>query len=303
MEYIIFDMEWNQPLFNAARKEIAGVQLTGEIIQIGAVKLNSEFVACGNFFIDIEPVFYKKMNKRVGKITGITEKQLRGCKHFGAAFADFMDFCGQDFCLMTWGRDDMPMLFDNMKAHGIDASVLPEHYDLQLIFGYQVSRDLKQWSLAGAMERMGIEQRHPAHNALFDAVNTAKVAVQMDVSAGIADYDEMIKLTELGNNREIVEGFKSLGAALGDKSLRRIECPLCAVELEGGKWIGKHGKRMNFAKCPRHGILKFTLTAFNTDRESFSTARRVVPATEDMLENYIEKLREQESLQADLQRV
>lgn len=93
---------------------------------------------CDSFSINIEPVFYKKMNSNVRRITGITEGALRGCLHFDGAFGKFLDFCGSEFCFMTWGRDDIPMLKDNLRAHGINCA-LPKSYDLQLIFNHQVT--------------------------------------------------------------------------------------------------------------------------------------------------------------------
>ena len=42
-EYIVIDLEWNQPPCVAALRERNGVLLHGEIIQIGAVKMNDKF--------------------------------------------------------------------------------------------------------------------------------------------------------------------------------------------------------------------------------------------------------------------
>ena len=42
MHYIIFDLEWNQPS-SASAAVMEPVYLTGEIIEIGAVKLNEDF--------------------------------------------------------------------------------------------------------------------------------------------------------------------------------------------------------------------------------------------------------------------
>lgn len=43
MSYIVFDLEWNQPMCAAQpKKGRNGVQLAGEIIQIGAVRLTPD---------------------------------------------------------------------------------------------------------------------------------------------------------------------------------------------------------------------------------------------------------------------
>ena len=52
MEYIILDMEWNQPISKSQYiKE--PVNLVGEIIQIGAVKLDSNFCVTDIFKCNI----------------------------------------------------------------------------------------------------------------------------------------------------------------------------------------------------------------------------------------------------------
>ena len=42
MEYIVLDLEWNQP-YDASMAIKETVHLSGEIIQIGAVKLSEDF--------------------------------------------------------------------------------------------------------------------------------------------------------------------------------------------------------------------------------------------------------------------
>jgi len=46
MNYIVLDMEWNQP-YSKAKKHPRGVELRGDIIQIGAVKLNRRLKKTG----------------------------------------------------------------------------------------------------------------------------------------------------------------------------------------------------------------------------------------------------------------
>ena len=48
MNYIIFDLEWNQPPDPVSMIQ-QPVYLTGEIVQIGAVKLDEKMQPCGSF--------------------------------------------------------------------------------------------------------------------------------------------------------------------------------------------------------------------------------------------------------------
>lgn len=289
MNYIVFDMEWNQPSYSRGRKTVRGVGLNGEIIQIGAVRLDDKLDVSDSFIINIEPVFYKKLNSAVARITGITSGDLAGCLHFPEAYRRFLEFCGDEFCFITWGCDDIPMLRDNILAHGMSAASMPRSYDLQRIFNCQVTHGSRQWSLESAMETLEIEQRHPSHNALYDAVNTAKIALRLDIKAGIGGYDNMLRLSGLGGKREIAEGFADMESALNDEKMRRFICPLCERKLSGGEWIGRRGKRVALAECPEHGMLKFAVTASHV-KTGFCATRRVTPASEEMIASYSQRL-------------
>lgn len=68
MDYIIFDLEWNQP---PVENEIVThpVFLTGEIIEIGAVKLNECFEQVDELRLYIKPQYYTKMHHRVASLS------------------------------------------------------------------------------------------------------------------------------------------------------------------------------------------------------------------------------------------
>lgn len=68
MNYIIYDLEWNQP---SARESTVTDPfcLEGEIIEIGAVKLNDAFKPVDEFKVYISPVHYKKMHHAVASLT------------------------------------------------------------------------------------------------------------------------------------------------------------------------------------------------------------------------------------------
>lgn len=56
MDYIIFDLEWNRLVKSVKTR------CPDEIIQIGAVKYNSQMQCIGSFNRLIRPVLYKKLN-------------------------------------------------------------------------------------------------------------------------------------------------------------------------------------------------------------------------------------------------
>ncbi|MCF0154633.1 MAG: exonuclease, partial [Veillonella sp.] len=70
MDYIIFDLEWNQPYSNdISFLKRAKMPLTGEIIQIGAVKLNSDLEIVDKFSMLVKPKYLKYMHKHVSELT------------------------------------------------------------------------------------------------------------------------------------------------------------------------------------------------------------------------------------------
>ena len=77
MNYVVVDFEWNQalrsdsPVFNHLP-----IHLRGEIIEIGAVRLNPDLTLGEEFSIDIRPVYFRQIHYQVRKITGF-DKRLR----------------------------------------------------------------------------------------------------------------------------------------------------------------------------------------------------------------------------------
>ena len=146
MNYIVFDMEWNQP-YSKETAIHSPIYLSGEIIQIGAIKLNqrAEAIDCINLLV--APTFYKRLHHRIRKMTGIDKEMLRGQKNFKEAITEFKEWCGEDCLLLSWGYDDIQMLKDNMLMHEMDESWLPPCMNLQGIYNDQVSHENRQFSL------------------------------------------------------------------------------------------------------------------------------------------------------------
>ena len=66
MQYIILDMEWNQPWPGSySAKKALPSPMRGEIVQIGAVRMTQEQQIADEFQILIRPQYFKKMNRKV----------------------------------------------------------------------------------------------------------------------------------------------------------------------------------------------------------------------------------------------
>ena len=191
MYYITLDLEWNQAYAQkalAVQKQLSS-RLRGEVIQIGAVKLDENMTPCGSYQIIVKPKYFKKLHRHVSQLTGITQEQMDVGTPLTEAAVRFKRWCGKNFAFLTWGPDDIPMLKENFHVNNIDATWLDRTYDLQKIFNTQTDGLSKQRSLEYAMEYFDLPQNLPAHDALNDAFFTALVAAKLDVKEGIRTYD------------------------------------------------------------------------------------------------------------------
>ena len=77
---VLFDLEWNigyKPyIFN-----YHGVQQTfrGEIIEIGAVKIDEDANVLDTFSIHLRPRIFRTLQHHIAKVTGLTRENLMAC--------------------------------------------------------------------------------------------------------------------------------------------------------------------------------------------------------------------------------
>ena len=300
MNYIVLDMEWNQPYPGQTLQK--PVLLHGEIIQIGAVRLDERFSPLDTFKILVRPRHYRRIHKKVARLTGITNETLQYGFPFGGAIAYFQKWCGKDFAFLTWGPDDLAMLRDNLTLYGLSSQWLPPSYDLQLIFGCQVARSFQQTSLQRAMELMG-EPAFDAHDALNDARNAARLCRHLDLNRGIADYAALLEALErrrhpLREELPVPKRYPSRQAALRDPELLRFYSPLrkesivcCGVVRQ------KENKFLCVGQCENGQELLVRLSFSQTQGGSFFVTRLLYDMDESN-RNLYEKKKAQASASA-----
>lgn len=116
MNYIVFDLEWNQCPYGKDREN---PRLPFEIIEIGAVKLDEEKNVLGEFHRLIHPMVYKRIHYRTKEILGMSMKMLESGDFFYDAVKDFLEWCGEDYRFCSWGSMDLTELQRNMKYYGL----------------------------------------------------------------------------------------------------------------------------------------------------------------------------------------
>ena len=267
MNYITLDLEWNQAYAQkalAVQKRLA-CRLRGEVIQIGAVKLDKDMNICGSYQIIVKPQYFKKLHRHVSELTGITQEQMDEGTPLPEAAERFKKWCGKDFAFLTWGPDDIPMLKENFNVHDLPSSWLDKVYDLQVIFNRQTEDTKKQRSLEFAMEYFGLEQHLPAHDALNDAYFTALVAKKLDVPAGVKNYStvdgDCLEEYVMGDADAGGDGYVAISELLEDEAVKSPICPLCKAALtEEDKLLHSKGQRYTFHyRCKKHGDMLLTL--------------------------------------------
>ena len=298
MYYITLDLEWNQAY---AQKAIAvqrrlACRLRGEVIQIGAVKLDSKMNICGSYQIIVKPQHFKKLHRHVSELTGITQEQMDMGTPLPVAAERFKKWCGKDFCFLTWGPDDIPMLKENFNVHGIPSSWLDKVYDLQVIFNRQTDDSSKQRSLEYAMDYFGLEQHLPAHDALNDAYFTALVARELDVPEGVKSYSsirgEFLEDYVIGDADAGGDGYVTISEMMEDEVVKFPICPLCKKPMqEEDKLLHSKGQRYTrHFVCKKHGDMLLSLKLHRNFNETWRARRTIRFADENALNEYREGL-------------
>jgi len=265
MDYIVLDMEWNQPWPGSpSAKKVLPVQIRGEIIQIGAVRLSDTQEVKDEFQVLVRPKYYRHLNRRVSKLTGIKESRLlsEGIP-FPEAAERFHSWCGEDVVFLTWGFDDITILRENLQLFGLNTDWTDRWYNAQMIFNAQTDGSNAQKALKTAMEIFGIEATRPAHDALGDAYHTALICARLDLSRGMEEYGQALKSHENGFHgaeipgciaRKVFYDYADKRAALSAMSGEENECPICGRKMLGSRWFSQPSHRyMDLATCPEHG--------------------------------------------------
>ena len=292
MKYIVLDMEWNQPRHRSVAIKTP-IYLKGEIIQIGAVKLNERFCEVDTFNAFISPKYYTKMHSKVAELTMITNRDLKNGIPFEEAFEAFYEWCGDEFCILTWGWDDVPMLIDNLIVYGIDTGKIPENYNVQPIFDFQITKTGKQCALSTAMELVG-EPPFEAHNALNDAKSTACVCRHLDMEEGIKNYLQY-KRKFVPDSYHSTNQYKYCKDAKNDKEINTFLCHECANSVQVREWLSQKPDRyLARAKCEcgREYIIKVRFR--KNENGTYRASRTVCQMDEENRQYYEMKLEEKE---------
>ncbi len=109
MNYIFLDLEWNSAYCRKKEKFV------NEIIEIGAVKVNEGLETVSTFTKTIKSQLTKRLASRFKNLTNISNIEMRQGVYFNEALAEFREWCGNDFILLTWSNSDIYALLENCR--------------------------------------------------------------------------------------------------------------------------------------------------------------------------------------------
>ncbi len=200
MNYVVIDFEFNQAYdFKNNSKGVAEVGCTFEIIQIGAVKLDSNFNVIDNFNQLIKPTVYKQLHPYVSKITGFTIEDFKDAKSFKEVIKNFMNFLGTDYIFCSWGKADMKALFRNLIYYDIDVRKIYNKYiDVQALASKKINNSIHSLvGLENACIHFNIKTDHENfHNAYYDALYTKNIMLLLKATEDniiTFKYDKLLK--------------------------------------------------------------------------------------------------------------
>lgn len=174
MNYVIFDLEWNSTYSKKHKKYL------NEIIEIGAIKLDSGLEVIDTFSCLIHLQVAKTLQEFVTEMTSITNKDLSSNGiNFSKAYAQFKKWVGEEETLfLSWSITDMHVLLENIQYFGVadTVTVMHKYIDLQKYFQKQMNLPkTPQVSLMTAYEM--IEEKDAIDKQLHRALHDCYISL------------------------------------------------------------------------------------------------------------------------------
>lgn len=267
MNYIVFDLEWNQGIGNKYKKE-----LEFEIIEIAAIKLNNDLEFVDKFEAVIKPVIHKRLHPIIKELTGFTEEELDKGKLFKDVIEDFINWIGnEEYRFCTWATQDLKELQENMRFYGkylVDKPPL-YYYDIQKLFSFSCENGVSRRALNYAVKYLQLEENVEFHRAYGDAYYTAmimktinfkKVKNRFSVDTYVipkkrceeivVDFDNYSKI--------ITKGYFTKEELLRQRYVREVRCRICNSKLRNKiDWFTNSTKNYYYiGVCKQHGYVK-----------------------------------------------
>lgn len=281
MNYIVFDLEWNQSPMGKSR---SNEKIPFEIIEIGAVKLNENREKISEFQTLVKPQVYNWIHDSIHEVIHVDYKDLMAGVLFPQAVREFMDWCGEDYIFCTWGMQDLMELQRNMKYYGLlDLISGPvSYYDIQKLFSWFHEGIKLRRSLEYAIDCLKIRKGKEFHRALEDAQYTAEVFQRMKLEEILPYYSidafqppktrkKEIYVSYPTYDKYISREFKDREKVIKDREVSSTRCPICHFPAKRKiRWFINNSRMYeSISLCQKHGYVKGKVRIRKTEEETY----------------------------------
>lgn len=286
MNYIVFDLEWNQGTERSPDKP------SFEIIEIGAVKLDEQFRLVEEYQSLIKPQMYTTMHKITAELVHLDIRDLQDAGAFETVCQEFLQWCGKDYIFCIWGSQDLTEFQKNMDYyHMKPLSTGPlKYYDVQKLYSLACEDGRTRSALSRIVETENlIEEEVAFHRAFGDAYYTARIfqkivdtqlleRISFDTYRIPPDKKEQIFWRFEDYTKFISQGYKEKSEIMANKNITCVRCIFCEKALRKKiPWYspnnGKH--YYTVAKCPEHGNMKGKIRIRKDKNDLYFTVKTV----------------------------
>lgn len=286
MNFVVFDLEWNSAAPGKAGVSENHPDLPFEIIEIGAVKLSAEAKSGATFTANVKPQVYKKLNKYIARVTQRSQESLGQGDPFPLVVSKFIDFCGTDVILASWGLSDPQVLKQNMDFHNLDSSSFNKAINLQVVFAHMAEggQTSQQRSIEYALEFLNIETDLSFHDALNDACYAGRILNALLLKTGTEEHEKVLRPFLYDPFLQREKTWQIAVAAGGNAeaviSKQEITCPACQRVLTSDEPVisTKKKKRWSwFLNCEKHGRLRCTISRYRREGKDIYHFKLTLP--------------------------
>lgn len=294
MNYIVLDLEWNQSAYGHSREN---PRIPFEIIEIGAVKLDSNYNIIEEFSSIIKPRIYKKLQANIRSLLNYDEETLRKGRPFELVFKDFINWCGKDYIFCTWGSLDLWHLQVNMEYYYQKKFSNPlKFYNIQQIYADIIDSNNIIVKLETAVTNLDIPKDYNFHSAVNDAKYTALVLQKIKPK----DIEDRYSIDFYNNpkskNDEITSIHRNYTEyismeynnkidALDDKDINVLTCSKCNRKTSKRiKWFSiSNNSYICVGKCWCHGLMYGKIKIKHTKDNKVFVIKTTYPASKQNL--------------------
>lgn len=250
MSFVILDLEWNTAFCKQLNKYV------NEVVEFGAVKLDSKLRVIDTFSTLVKPTVAKSVHPHVKKLINISFEEIKSAEHTFPyvldAFAEFME----DSVLLTWSNTDLHTLMDNCELHFMDENLpfVSKFCDLQKYCEYElgVTSQSRMLGLSACAQILGfVEGENQSHRALDDSMLSLKCLKALYNKHHFEEFVEICDEEFYKKLRFKSKFITNINNPNLDREQLHFDCPECNVRcVRKSKWSKANNSLIAFFVCP-----------------------------------------------------